>query len=309
MFDFLKNRYQKIKNALSKTKSVLGKKIRNLFSKPLNEETLEQFEQILFEADLGSTVVSEFIDTIDHYHRKNPRATAEELINCLQEKSLEILHAPPSTEQKSPKEGKPLVILMVGINGSGKTTTAAKLGAYYQSLGKSVLLAAGDTFRAAAIDQLEIWSKRLNLQIVKGTMGADPSSVIYDALQSANAKGIDIVIADTAGRLDSKTDLMLELDKIHRVIQKFDPDAPHEVLLVVDATIGQNAMEQARTFNKYAPLTGIALSKLDGSAKGGIVLSIYREMGIPVKWVGVGETAEDLLAFDEENYVDALFSP
>lgn len=300
MFDFLKTRYQKIKNTL-------GKKIRGLFSKPLNEETLEELEQILYEADLGSTVIQELIESIQDYYRKNPKASQDDLLEALQKKALTILMEPPSVISTHPKSGHPKVILMIGINGSGKTTTAAKLASYYQDQGKTVLFAAGDTFRAAAADQLEIWAKRLKLDVVRGLSGADPSSVIFDALKSAHAKNIDIVIADTAGRLDSKVDLMKELDKIYRVIKKFDPDAPHEVLLVLDGNLGQNAKEQALTFHKYAPITGFVVSKLDGSAKGGVILGLYREMGIPVKWIGVGESKDDLVAFDAENYVEALF--
>lgn len=300
MFDFLKTRYQKIKNTL-------GKKIRGLFSKPLNEETLEELEQILYEADLGSAVIQELIESIQDYYRKNPKASQDDLLEALEKKALTILMEPPSVISTHPKPGHPKVILMVGINGSGKTTTAAKLASYYQDQGKTVLFAAGDTFRAAAADQLEIWANRLKLDVVRGLSGADPSSVIFDALKSAHARKIDIVIADTAGRLDSKVDLMKELDKIYRVIKKFDPDAPHEVLLVLDGNLGQNAKEQAITFHKYAPITGFVVSKLDGSAKGGVILGLYREMGIPVKWIGVGESKDDLVSFDAENYVEALF--
>jgi fused signal recognition particle receptor len=301
MFDFLKTRYQKIKNTL-------GKKIGALFSKPLSEETLEELEQILYEADLGSAVIQELIESIQDYYRKHPKASQNDLIKVLEKKALTILQEPPTVTSIQAKSDHPQIILMVGINGSGKTTTVAKLASYYQKQGKKVLIAAGDTFRAAAADQLEIWAERLKLQIVRGLAGADPSSVIFDALKSAIAKKIDIVIADTAGRLDSKIDLMKELDKIYRVIKKFDPDAPHEVLLVIDGNLGQNVKEQALTFHKYAPVTGFVVSKLDGSAKGGVILGLYREMGIPVKWIGVGEGAEDLVIFDPENYVEALFT-
>lgn len=283
MFDFLKSRYQKIKSIL------FGKVPR------------ENLEELLYEADLGSAVIQELMQTVEDH----PKATDEELMILLQKQALAILEEPPSIPATT--FHKPFIILLTGVNGSGKTTTAAKLAAHYQKLGKKVLVAAGDTFRAAATEQLEIWAKRLEFELVKGRSGADPSSVIFDALKSSEAKGIDVVIADTAGRLDSKIDLMKELDKIYRVMKKFDLDAPHEVLLVLDATFGQNAKEQALTFHKYAPLTGFVVSKLDGSAKGGALLGLYREMGIPIKWIGTGEGVEDLVEFNPRQYVEALF--
>jgi len=203
--------------------------------------------------------------------------------------------------------GKPHVILIVGVNGSGKTTSIAKLAAKFQKEGKKVLLAAGDTFRAAAIEQLDTWAKRLGVEIVKSSPGADPAAVAFDGASAAVARGIDVVFVDTAGRLQNKVDLMRELEKVRRTLKKVIPEAPHETLLVLDATTGQNAVDQAKAFHAVTPLSGIVLTKLDGSAKGGIILSIYKELGLPVLWVGTGEGAEDLEPFDPKAYVDSLF--
>ena len=200
------------------------------------------------------------------------------------------------------------MILVVGVNGSGKTTSCAKLSRLFQQDKKKVMLAAADTFRAAAIEQLDIWSQRLKIDCVKGKPGGDPSAVIFDALTAAKARQTDVVIADTAGRLQSKTELMEELAKITRVTKKVIPEAPHEIYLVLDATTGQNALDQAKIFNEFTPLTGLILTKLDGSAKGGIILSIYHRMGIPIRYIGIGEKEDDFIPFDPESYVDALFS-
>jgi fused signal recognition particle receptor len=203
---------------------------------------------------------------------------------------------------------EPHLILIVGTNGSGKTTSCAKLAKLYKDQGKKVLLVAADTFRAAAIEQLEIWSSRLGIEIVKGLPGGDPAAIVFDALTKAKAKHFDIVIADTAGRLDSKKELMNELDKVRRVSDKCCPGAPHETMLVLDATTGQSAIEQARVFNQFTPLSSLILTKLDGSAKGGIVLAIYRQLGIPVHFVGTGEKEGDFASFDVDEYLDGLFS-
>lgn len=303
MFKFLKSSYQKVKNALSKTRSVLGDRLKALFGKPLDDATFDQLEQILYEADLGTACSTDFVEHTRQFVRKHPEASFQEIISNLSQRALEILSKPPPT----PVQGHPHVILVVGVNGSGKTTTIAKLSERFQKEGKSIILAAGDTFRAAAIEQLELWANRLGIPIVKSKPGGDPSAVAFDALSSAIARNIDIVIIDTAGRLQNKTDLMHELEKIRRTCQKLMPEAPHETLLVLDATTGQNAIDQARTFNQFTPLTGIVLTKLDGSAKGGIVISIYKEINVPVRWIGVGEKAEDLMPFDPETYVKALF--
>lgn len=307
MFSFLKSGYEKIKGALSKTRSALTMRIRALFGKPWDDETFDQLEQILFEADLGTHCASNFVEKLRSHLRLHPTNDMREILRFLHEETLRILRKKTDVQSVS-ASGAPHVFLIVGVNGSGKTTSIAKLAKRYQKEGKKVLLAAGDTFRAAAIEQLSIWAERLNLDIVKSTPGADPSSVAFDALSSAQAKGYDVVFIDTAGRLQNKTDLMKELEKIRRVCGKVVPHASHETLLVLDATTGQNAIDQAKLFHEVAPLNGIILAKLDGSAKGGIILSIYDQLGIPVTWVGTGEKEDDLEPFDPVAYADSLFS-
>ncbi|WP_228546961.1 signal recognition particle-docking protein FtsY [Candidatus Neptunochlamydia vexilliferae] len=298
MFSLLKSGLNKIRKAFSRTRSLLGDKVRAVLRKPLDEETLDELEQVLFEADLGSTLALEFVE---HVRRSdNP-------IKTMQNHAKEILHKPPHVQGKEAKEG-PKVILIVGVNGSGKTTSCAKLARLYKEEGKKVMLAAGDTFRAAAIEQLGTWADKLKLDCIKGKSGGDPSATIFDAVTAAKARGHDVVIADTAGRLQSKTDLMNELSKIKRTVEKVVPDGPHEIYLVLDATTGQNALDQAKIFNEFTPLTGLILTKLDGSAKGGIILSIYHQMGIPIRFIGIGEKEDDFLPFSPEPYVDALFS-
>jgi len=306
MFSFFKSSFSKIKKALSKTRHIFSDKLRTLFGKPLNEETLEELERILFEADVGSHCALSFTQNIKTFAKKHPQATTDQFLEEMKLYAKEILLSP--LEPITSCEDSPHVILVVGVNGSGKTTTCAKLAKHFQKNGKTVLLAAGDTFRAAAIEQLTIWADRLKIDIVKGLPGGDPAAVIFDAIASAKAKGIDIVIADTAGRLQSKTDLMHELAKVRKVCAKALSSAPHETLLVLDATTGQNALDQAKTFNEFTPLTGLILTKLDGSAKGGIVLSIRHQMKLPIQFIGVGESFEDFMPFDPESYIDALFS-
>ncbi|MBS0615857.1 MAG: signal recognition particle-docking protein FtsY [Verrucomicrobia bacterium] len=296
--------FKKIKKALSKTTSFLGGRLRSLFSKPWNDESFEELEQILYEADLGTKCVQGFTKHLRSFLKTHPGAPTESLLDAMRSYARLILLKAPQVE---PKTGSPQVYLIVGVNGSGKTTSIAKLANLLHSQGKSVLLAAADTFRAAAIDQLQTWADRLSIPIVKGKPGSDPSAVAFDALTAAKARQVDVVLIDTAGRLQNKTDLMHELEKIRRTCDKVVPASPHETILVLDATIGQNALDQARTFHQFTPLTGILLAKLDGSAKGGIVLSIYEELGIPVRWVGVGEGASDLMEFDAEDYVTSLF--
>lgn len=308
VFGLLKSGLSKIRRAFSRTRSILGEKVRDLFGNPLDEDTLDALEQILYEADLGSALATEFVEHIRHFYRKNPTSKSKELLQAMKNHAREILESPPSVTGKTPEAGVPRTFLIVGVNGSGKTTSCAKLARLFQEEGKKVLLAAGDTFRAAAIEQLDIWAQRLKIDCVKGKPKGDPSAVIFDALTAAKARGIDLVIADTAGRLQSKTELMEELAKITRVSQKVIPDAPHEIYLILDATTGQNAIDQAKTFNQFTPLTGLILTKLDGSAKGGIILSIYHQMGIPIRYIGIGEKEDDFIPFDVESYIDALFS-
>jgi fused signal recognition particle receptor len=290
-------------NFLKKIKSALSQKISSLFSKGLNEATFDQLEQLFYEADLGAAISAELADKVRALYRKNPSLSTDEILSFLKKELLALF--PPTLPKKL---HTPHVILIVGVNGSGKTTSLAKLASTYQSQGKKVLIAAGDTFRAAASDQLETWAKRINVDIVKSQPNSDPSGVVFDALAAAKARHIDIVLIDTAGRLQTKTDLMQELAKIRKVCQKQIPDAPHETLLVLDATAGQNALDQAKTFHQFTPITGIILTKLDGSAKGGIAISIQKNLHIPIQWVGTGESAEDLAPFDPKNYLDVLLS-
>ncbi len=307
MFKFIKERFSKIKQALSKTRAAISGRISELFKGPWDEETFDKLEQILYEADLGSECASMLVDETRTYLKKQRDAKIEDILKFLKVKSLEILETPSSVMAKTPKEGDPRIILIVGVNGSGKTTSIAKLAYQLKQAGQSVLLAAGDTFRAAAIEQLATWAERLDCPIIKSNPGGDPAAVAFDAITAAKARGINTVLIDTAGRLQNKTDLMRELEKIQRVMQKVVPDSPHETLLVLDATTGQNGVDQAEVFHSFTPLTGIVLAKLDGSAKGGVVLSIYKKLGIPVQWIGVGEKIEDLDPFNKETYLDALF--
>jgi len=308
MFNFLKSGYEKVKNALSKTRSLLSQRIKGLFGKPWNDETFEELEQILFEADLGTKCATSFVEHLRSRLRTKPTNDIQEILKIFHDHTLSILNETSLVETKTPLPGDPFVFLIVGVNGSGKTTSIAKLAKHYQKEGKKVLLAAGDTFRAAAIEQLSIWAERLGIDIVKSKSGSDPSAVAFDALTAAKARGFDVVFIDTAGRLQNKLDLMQELEKIRRVCGKVVPSAPHETLLVLDATTGQNAIDQAKVFHEVTPLNGIILAKLDGSAKGGIVLSIYQQLGIPVRWVGTGEKVDDIEPFDPTTYADSLFS-
>jgi fused signal recognition particle receptor len=296
--------FKKIKSALTKTRSFLGSKIKALFSSPLDAETLNQLENILYQADIGSRVTQEFIDDLKEFLKKHPDPTPDEILARMRTYAQDLLDTAPKT---TPKTGEPTVFLIVGINGSGKTTSIAKLAHLFKKEGKKVLLAAGDTFRAGAIDQLSLWADKIGVEIVKAQSGSDPSSVAFDALTAAKNRGMDVVLIDTAGRLQNKTDLMQELDKIRRTCNKVVPGSPHEIILVLDATIGQNAVEQAQVFHQFTPLTGILMAKLDGSAKGGVILPIYRELGIPIRWVGVGEHLDDLTPFDASEYVSGLF--
>lgn len=307
-FDFIKSGYQKIKSALGKTGSLLGNKIRSLFSgSSLDEEALEKLEQIFYEADMGVQTAQELTNFVREKLRANPKMTADELIAAIKVEMTQVL-SKESSEMTQVAEGEsPLVILVVGVNGNGKTTSIAKLASRFQKDGKKVILAAADTFRAAAIDQLTIWSTRLNADIVKGHPKSDPAAVAFDAVTAAKSRKSDVVIIDTAGRLHTKIPLMQELDKIRRACKKVHPTSPHETLLVLDATIGQNAVEQAKIFNQYTPITGLILSKMDSRAKGGIIISIQRQLGIPVKFIGVGEDIEDLQPFNAKEFAEAIF--
>lgn len=283
------------------TKAIAGKST-------VDEEVLDNLEEALVSADVGIDTTVAIIDRIEKRVARDKYMGTSELNRILQEEIREILVGGSSYDFTSDLPAKPYVILVVGVNGVGKTTTIGKLAHNFKKAGKSVLLGAADTFRAAAVDQLTIWSERTGVPIVKQAMGSDPAAVAYDTVQSAMARGTDVVLIDTAGRLHNKAHLMDELSKIRRSVQKVIPDAPHEVLLVLDGSTGQNALEQARHFTAATSVTSLAITKLDGTAKGGVVLAIANQFQIPVKFIGVGEKMEDLLVFDKNEFVDSLFS-
>lgn len=302
---------EKFKDGLEKTRNSFQGKVNELISRyrKVDEDFFEELEEVLIGADVGFTTVMELIDELKKEVKLRNIQDPSEVQAVISEKLVDIYNS--GEEQISAlniEAGRLNIILFVGVNGVGKTTTIGKLANKLKNEGKSVILAAGDTFRAGAIEQLEVWGERSGVPVVKQTAGSDPAAVIYDAVQSAKAKNADILICDTAGRLQNKVNLMKELEKVKRVIEREVPDAPHEVLLALDATTGQNAMAQAKEFSKATNVTGIALTKLDGTAKGGIVLAIRNELNIPVKLVGLGEKVDDLQEFDAESYVYGLFS-
>jgi fused signal recognition particle receptor len=300
-FQSMLNFFKKLISPFTKIKWSLGNKIRSLFQRPATPETFSELEQLFYEADLGASIALELTEKLQDRFRKNRDPAS--FIPFIKEELLKVfeLDQKPSIEM-----GSPHVILVVGVNGSGKTTSLIKLAYHYQKEGKKVLIAAADTFRAAAVDQLQTWADRLSISLVKSKMGSDPAAVAFDALTAASARGIDVVLIDTAGRLQTKKDLMEELAKVRRIVKEKVKNGPHETLLVLDATIGQNALDQARTFHQFTPISGIILSKLDGSAKGGIAVAIQKELKIPILWVGMGEKEGDLFPFDPSSYVDAL---
>ncbi|NLZ38128.1 MAG: signal recognition particle-docking protein FtsY [Firmicutes bacterium] len=298
--------FGRIKAGLQKTRSGIMNRLEGLFSrKNFDDGFFEELEEVLISADLGVETTLDLVEDLRQKVKDEKLTEPDDVIAALKQLLLDILGE--SEESLEPPTEKPSVILVLGVNGVGKTTTIGKLAARYRRQGKKVLLAAGDTFRAAAIEQLEIWAERTQSELVKHQHGADPAAVIFDAINAARARGCDVVLCDTAGRLHNKASLMEELKKVHRVIAKALPGAPHEVLLVLDATTGQNALAQAKVFNEAAPLTGLVLTKLDGTAKGGIVIAVARSLKIPVKFIGVGEGIEDLQPFIAQEYVEGLF--
>lgn len=299
--------FSRLKTGLSKTGSLLTEGLGNLFlgDKKIDENVLDDLETRLLMADVGIESTTKIIDGITDKVNRNELADSETLMQNLYASMNEILR-PVAIPFTLDPEKKPTVILMVGINGAGKTTTIGKLAKKFQNDGKKVMLAAGDTFRAAAVEQLQTWGERNDVTVIAQKQGSDSASVIYDAMEAAKARGVDVLLADTAGRLHTQTNLMEELKKVKRVMQKIDVDAPHEIMLVVDASIGQNALAQAKEFNEALGLTGITVTKLDGTAKGGILFAIAEQTGIPVRFIGVGETIDDLQVFDAANFTGAL---
>ncbi len=307
--DNKKGLFSRLQSGLSKTASKFGSGLSTILmgQKVVDEELLEDIEMQLLTSDVGVEATDEIVEYLRGKVARNELQTADKLNEIIQDKLTEII-LPCQKPLQINHENTPYVILIVGVNGVGKTTTIGKLTRKLQSEGKSVILAAGDTFRAAAVEQLREWGDRNNTQVVYQKEGADSASVIYDAISSAKSRGIDVVIADTAGRLHNKDNLMQELKKVVKVIKKVDDSAPHETMLVVDATTGGNALSQAEAFNEIVNLTGITITKLDGTAKGGIVFSIAKKMGLPLRFIGVGEKIDDLQVFNAKNFTKALFS-
>ena len=290
--------FEKLRQGLEKTRKTFFDGIKQLLGVGrIDEETLQELEELLIAADVGHQTTTWIIEKLKRERSDDPIASLKKIL-------VELLDADTSLNLT----GSPSVISVVGVNGSGKTTSVAKLASQFQATGKSVVMAAADTFRAAAIEQLKVWGERINCTVIAHEEGSDPAAVAYDAVNHAKSKSKDIVIIDTAGRLHTKKNLMEELRKIHRVVAKLVDGAPHEVLLVIDATTGQNGLVQARIFKEMVNVTGLVITKLDGTAKGGVALAIKHELSLPIKFIGVGESAEDLKPFDAKQFVEALFS-
>ncbi|MGV3041730.1 signal recognition particle-docking protein FtsY [Staphylococcus rostri] len=301
----------KFRDGLEKSRENFQNQLNNLLAhyRKVDEDFFEALEEMLIQADVGFNTVMELVDELRMEAKRRNITETVDLREAIVEKIVEIYHQEDDkSEEMAIEEGRLNVILMVGVNGVGKTTTIGKLAHRYKAQGKKVMLAAGDTFRAGAIEQLEVWGERVGVEVIRQGEGADPAAVMYDAMNAAKNKGVDILICDTAGRLQNKQNLMNELEKVKRVIGRAIPEAPHEVLLCLDATTGQNALAQAKAFKEVTDVTGIVLTKLDGTAKGGIVLAIRNELHIPVKYVGLGEQLDDLQPFNAESYVYGLFA-
>ena len=302
-----KSIFDRMRQAVSRTRESLNEQIDSVLAmtRTVDENALEELEMSLIASDIGVTTAAEIVNNLRERAKRQQIRDGAELKELLKEQLQQVLdenaHEPKAVTP-------PEVILMVGVNGTGKTTTSGKLAAYYRAQGKSALLCAADTFRAAAIEQLEVWGERSGVEMIRTKQGGDPAAVLFDALSAARSRQKDVVIVDTAGRLHTKSGLMAELDKMRRTAQRLIPNAPHEVLLVLDATTGQNGLQQARLFTESAGVTGIVLTKLDGTAKGGIAVAIAREMKLPVRFVGVGEALEDLLPFDSGAFVNSLLA-
>lgn len=299
--------FERLKDGLQKTRKNFTERIEVLvgMSAEIDEDFLDELEMILLSADVGAKTTGKLIDAVRQAARKKEIKGTEDVVPFLKKYLAEMM---TDSGQRTRLSGSPTVILVVGVNGVGKTTTIGKLANYFHLFNHKVMIAAADTFRAAAAEQLEIWGQRAGCDVIKHAEGADPAAVVYDAMKAAIARKADILFIDTAGRLHNKANLMNELEKIHRVIKREEPGAPHETFLVLDATTGQNAIAQAKVFTETANVTGVVLTKLDGTAKGGVVIAIREELGLPVKWIGVGEGIMDFRPFEPEKFVDALFN-
>ena len=300
--------FQRLKLGLTKSRESWAQKLGAVFQiRRWDEESLEAMEESLIAADVGVKATQKLMDALRQQSPSGLGDMPQDMSSRLQEAMIQMLQASAAAPKTPPFSVRPWIILFLGVNGVGKTTAIGKMAAQYRAASKKVLLVAADTFRAAAIEQLEAWAQRADVDVVKHRAGADPSAVVYDGIQAAKSRGIDVVLIDTAGRLHTKVHLIEELKKIRRVIAREQPDAPHETLLVLDATTGQNGLQQARVFKEAADISGIVLSKLDGTAKGGVIISIQEELAVPVKYIGVGEEVEDLQPFDATRFVQALF--
>jgi fused signal recognition particle receptor len=301
------NLLERLKTGIQKTRSGLVDRIEDVLAgrKEIDAELLEELEYTLITADLGVQTVQDILERIRQRMDRKQSGDAAEIRSMIREQLLEVLRASESPIRLVTTP--PAVVMLVGVNGAGKTTTIGKLAHRFLGEGRKVLLCAADTFRAAAVEQLEVWAERAGVDMIRQKTGADPSAVVFDALQAAKARGVDYVIIDTAGRLHTKENLMAELEKMRRTCQRVVPGSPHEVWLVLDATTGQNGLEQARKFTESAGVTGILLTKLDGTAKGGVVVAIARELNLPIRFIGVGEKIDDLLPFEPERFVSSLF--
>ena len=299
--------FSRLRQGLTKTREGLSSRLGQVFSvgKALDQSLIDEIETLLITSDFGMTVTQEVIHSLTRSISRKTLKDAEAVREALK-KSLVDMIAPSALPLTAPEQGL-MVVLMVGVNGAGKTTTAGKLAHFYKAQGRQVMLAAGDTYRAAAVEQLKTWGTRNHVDVVAQQTGADSASVIFDAVTSAKAKGADVLIADTAGRLQNKTNLMQELEKIVRVVNRIDDSAPHAVLLVIDGGTGQNALAQAREFKRSVPVSGLIVTKLDGTAKGGVMFALARELALPIHFIGVGETLDDLRPFDATSFVDAIF--
>ena len=299
----------RLKKSVGKTRSEIAARVEGIFAgdRRLDPEQLRRLENALLAADLGVRTTKEMIEAVRQAADHAPLNDSGQLRDALKNQLLGILNAVPAKSNGAPADPRPRVIFVVGVNGTGKTTTIGKLAHRLRQDGSTVMLCAGDTFRAAAIEQLAVWANRTGSELIEQKSGADPAAVVYDGLAAARARNVDVVIVDTAGRLHTKSNLMQELEKMKRTAAKLVPGAPHDVLLVLDATTGQNGLSQAREFTATAGVTGIVLTKLDGTARGGIVIPIVRELGLPVRFVGTGETADDLVPFDAQTFVNSLF--
>jgi fused signal recognition particle receptor len=309
MFEFIteeKTFLQKLKDGLKKTKEGLGTQIDNVMKmgREVDEEILSQLEEALLQSDIGIGLTMHLMDLVHEKVRSNQLSDAAAVKKLIHDEVMQIFkNTDPWWEKRYPK---PAVFLIIGVNGVGKTTTIAKLAHEYKKQNKKLLICAADTFRAAAVEQLQIWADRIGVDLLKQSQGSDPAAVVYDALSAAKAQNKDLVLIDTAGRLHTKSNLMQELAKMRKIAQREVPGAPHESWLVLDATVGQNGIVQAREFMNITPITGIILTKIDGTAKGGIVVSIAKELGVPIKFLGVGEGLDDLIPFDPEKFISAL---